>query len=170
MASQPKNILLILSDQQRLDSIGAYGAALGGTPNVDALAARGVRFTQAYTPCTVCSPARASILSGVYPHQHGVTANGGVFRQELPNLARSLLAREYRLGFSGKWHIDDTYGPTHFGFHANDWLGYSHPAGGVYLRSFARSCRYPVNHYLEYLAERGLAVPELEEEIGRAHV
>lgn len=165
MASNPKNILLILTDQQRMDSLGAYGAALGGTPNVDALAARGVRFTQAYTPCTVCSPARASILSGVYPHQHGVTENGGVFRRELPNLARSLLAQQYRLGFSGKWHIDDTYGPTQFGFHANDWLGYSHPAGGVYLRSFARSCKYPVNHYLEYLAERGLAVPTLEDAV-----
>ena len=170
MPSEPKNIVLIFPDQQRMDSIAAYGAALARTPVIDALAARGMRFTQAYTPCTVCSPARASLFSGLYPHQHNVTANGAPYRRELPNLASALLAQGqngpgYRLGYIGKWHIDDTFGPSHFGFEANDWLGYAHPAGGIYLRSFRNSCRNPVNHYLEYLRERGLATPTLEETV-----
>ena len=161
------NILFILTDQQRMDSLGAYGAALAKTPVVDGLAARGGRVEQAYTPCTVCSPARASLLSGLYPHQHGVTRKGGVYNLGVPDLAAALHDVGYRLGYTGKWHIDDTYGPTHFGFEANDWLGYSYPAGGIYTRFLAGTCLYPVNHYIEYLRERGIDVPTIEDAIYR---
>lgn len=163
MAKRKKNILFILTDQQRQDSIGAYGAELAATPVLDNLAAAGTLFTQAYTPCTVCSPARASVFSGLYPFQHGVVRNSANFRLDVPNLAAPLRAAGYRLGYAGKWHIDDVYGPTHFGFEANDWLGYSHPAGDLYMRSFRKSCKYPVNHYAEYLTDQGLAMPTLEE-------
>lgn len=163
--SSKKNILFILTDQQRRDSLGCYGAELANTPVLDALAARGVVFNQAYTPCTVCSPARASVLTGLYPHQHGVTRNSADIDISLPTVAGSLHEAGYRLGFTGKWHVDDVYGPTHYGFVANDWLGYSHPAGGVYMRSFRNSCRYPINHYLEYLTAQGLDVPELEDTV-----
>ncbi|MDF1512737.1 MAG: sulfatase-like hydrolase/transferase [Anaerolineae bacterium] len=163
MEKRKKNIVFILTDQQRQDSIGAYGAELALTPVVDKLAARGTRFTQAYTPCTVCSPARASLFSGLYPFQHGVVRNSADFRLDVNNLAAPLIEAGYRLGFTGKWHIDDVYGPTHFGFKANDWLGYSHPAGDLYMRSFRKSCKYPVNHYLEYLKDRGLDIPMLED-------
>jgi arylsulfatase A-like enzyme len=165
MSNQPKNVLVIMSDQQRWDSLGCCGAALARTPVLDDLAARGVRFTQAFTTSTVCSPARASFFTGLYPHQHKVVANGSDLDLSLPNLAGALLHQGYRLGYTGKWHIDDTYGPTHFGFEANDWLGYSHPAGGIILRSFANSCKYPVNHYVEYLKERGLDLPTMEETV-----
>ena len=167
MSPTRPNILLIMSDQQRLDSIGAYGSALANTPALDALSARGVRFSQAYTPCTVCSPARASVFTGLYPHQHGVTANGGVLNPGLPNLAGSLLKEGYRLGYAGKWHVDDVFGPSHFGFHANDWMGYAHPAGGVYMQSFTNSWKNANNYYVEYLYDRGLEMPELEEAIFR---
>jgi arylsulfatase A-like enzyme len=166
MPEQP-NILLILTDQQRVDSLGAYGGRMAHTPVADALAARGVRFTQAYTPCSVCSPARASVLTGLYPHQHGVMANGDGLKPGLPNMAERLTAANYRLGYAGKWHIDDTFGPTHFGFHANDWLGYAHPAGGVYMKSFKGSWRGPINHYVEYLYDRGLEMPTLDEQLYR---
>ncbi|MBC7237034.1 MAG: sulfatase-like hydrolase/transferase, partial [Chloroflexi bacterium] len=165
MERERKNILVIMTDQQRWDSLACSGAGLAHTPAIDALAARGMRFTQAYTPVTVCSPARASFFTGLYPHQHKVIANSADLDLQAPNLARRLLTQGYRLGYTGKWHIDDVYGPTHFGFEARDWLGYSHPAGGVILRSFAHSCKYPVNHYLEYLKERGLEVPHLEEAV-----
>jgi arylsulfatase A-like enzyme len=165
MSSESANILLIMSDQQRMDSIGAYAAELARTPTLDGLARRGTRFTQAYTPVTVCSPARASVFTGLYPFQHNVVRNGARLCLDLPNLATALLHAGYRLGYAGKWHIDNTYGPTYFGFHADDWLGYAHPAGGIYLRSFRDSRRNPVNHYLEYLAERGLPIPTLEEAV-----
>lgn len=114
MSKNRKNILLIFTDQQRMDSLGVYGAKLADTPVLDSLAERGVRFSQAYTPCTVCSPARASLFSGLYPHQHNVTRNGGIFSRELSNIAHSLTQAGYRLGYTGKWHLDDEYGPTHF--------------------------------------------------------
>ena len=167
MSAKRKNILFVLTDQQRMDSIGAYGAKLAETPVLDALAQRGVLFSSAYTPCSVCSPARASLLSGLYPHQHKVIRNGGVYTRDLPNVAQALIQAGYRLGYTGKWHIDNVYGPTHFGFEANDWLGYSYPAGGIYARFLAGTCLYPVNHYMEYLKERGIAVPELEGAIYR---
>jgi choline-sulfatase len=152
-----------MTDQQRMDSLGVYGGGAGRTPILDDLAAGGMRFDQAYTPCTVCSPARASVFTGRYPFEHGVVRNGADLRLELPNLAGSLREAGYRLGYTGKWHVDDVYGPTHFGFRANDWLGYSHPAGDLYMRSFHGSCKYPVNHYHEYLKARGMALPALED-------
>jgi arylsulfatase A-like enzyme len=163
MSAPHKNILLIMTDQQRMDSLGVYGGGAGRTPVLDDLAAGGMRFDQAYTPCTVCSPARASLFTGRYPFEHGVVRNGADLRLELPTLAGSLREAGYRLGYTGKWHVDDVYGPTHFGFRANDWLGYSHPAGGLYMRSFRNSCKYPVNHYHEYLKARNLAMPSLED-------
>ena len=69
---RPPNIVLILFDWARRDALGVYSDKNVSTPNIDRLAQRGVRFDNAYTPSTLCSPARASIISGLYPHAHGV--------------------------------------------------------------------------------------------------
>ena len=69
---RPPNIVLILLDWGRRDALGVYSDKDVTTPHMDALAERGVRFDNAYTPATLCSPARASILTGLYPHAHGV--------------------------------------------------------------------------------------------------
>lgn len=61
------NILLIMTDQHRYDTLGCYGASTCRTPNIDDLAARGVRFDAAYTPTSPCSPARAALFTGLYP-------------------------------------------------------------------------------------------------------
>jgi arylsulfatase A-like enzyme len=108
----PPNILLILTDQHRLSAVGAYGNTPCQTPHIDHLAAEGVQFDNAYTTCPVCSPARATIMTGQYPHTHGVTANIHelgcsvhelVDRPEL--LSRRLQAAGYSLGYTGKWHL-----------------------------------------------------------------
>jgi arylsulfatase A-like enzyme len=70
------NVLLITTDQQRADSIGAYGNPVCETPNLDALAAAGTRFDAARTQNPLCQPVRATILTGTYPSTHGVTCNG----------------------------------------------------------------------------------------------
>jgi arylsulfatase A-like enzyme len=70
------NVLLITTDQQRADSIGAYGNTVCQTPNLDQLAAEGTRFAAARTQHMLCQPARATILTGTYPSTHGVTCNG----------------------------------------------------------------------------------------------
>jgi arylsulfatase A-like enzyme len=72
--SNRPNILLILTDQHRL-SLGGYGPTPCRTPNLDRLAAEGVRFETAYTCFPVCSSARASIMTGLWPHAHGICAN-----------------------------------------------------------------------------------------------
>ena len=64
------NIVLFLTDQLRRDSLGCYGNEICRTPHIDRLAREGVQFDQAYTTSPVCSPARASLLSGLYPHNH----------------------------------------------------------------------------------------------------
>ena len=76
MPSDRPNILVLMTDQQRYDTVSAYGLnPICRTPHVDRLAQNGVLFTHAFTPTAICSPARASFYTGLYPHKHGVTAN-----------------------------------------------------------------------------------------------
>ena len=75
MGSKQPNILYIVSDQQRYDTLACNGNPLIRSPNLDRLAADGVRFSNAYTVCATSSPARASMLTGMYPHRHGMLNN-----------------------------------------------------------------------------------------------
>lgn len=101
--SQRPNILLIMTDQQRGDCLGIDGHPCLQTPNMDALAADGVRFRRAYTTCPICIPARRSLLSGLHPGQHGMV--GYVDGQEweppatLPGLLRDA---GYHTGLVGR--------------------------------------------------------------------
>ena len=114
MGRDRPNILLLLTDQQRFDSLGCNGAPVCKTPAVDLIAETGMRFTNAYTPIALCSPARGSLLTGLYPHNHGQLANMGNFNSVFDTqiLGRpsypSILSREgYRVGFVGKWHLPE---------------------------------------------------------------
>lgn len=145
-SSSRPNILLILTDQHRLSAVGCYGETPCQTPNLDHLAAEGTRFTTAYTACPVCSPARASVMTGQYPHEHGVCSNVhnlGCSTHELPDgpdlLSRRLQHLGYRCGYTGKWHLgtgaDRVFGapvdpalPTTRGFEGQDFPG--HGGGG----------------------------------------
>jgi arylsulfatase A-like enzyme len=71
-ASQP-NILFILVDDYRIKDVGIESSTFCETPNIDALARSGMRFTQGYSACAVCRPSRASIMLGQYPTRHGIT-------------------------------------------------------------------------------------------------
>ena len=105
------NVLLITTDQQRADTLGVEGSPLGATPNLDAFAAQGARFSGARTQNPLCQPARASILTGTYPSTHGVTCNG----IDLPDDAversvATLLQRAgHRTAIIGKAHFATTY-------------------------------------------------------------
>jgi len=121
-ASPRPNILLILADDLGFSDLGCYGGEIR-TPNLDALAADGLRFTQFYN-ATRCCPSRASLLTGLYPHQAGVgamTGNQGVpgYRGSLqPNtatLAEILRHAGYRTFMVGKWHLAKP-GPVERGF------------------------------------------------------
>lgn len=104
-ASRP-NIVLIISDQFRWDCIGALGInPMNLTPNLDAMAQRGVIFRNAFCNQPVCAPARASIFTGQYPARHGVWHNGLGLSKDAATLAGTLRQNGYSANYIGKWHL-----------------------------------------------------------------
>ncbi|MFP3896689.1 MAG: sulfatase-like hydrolase/transferase [Anaerolineales bacterium] len=162
------NILLILTDQQRYDTLGCYDAETCRTPHLDALAQRGVRFSSAYTAAVACSPSRAMLFTGLYPHKNHVESNNQTLNPEIPNLAGELRRAGYNLGYAGKWHLDNSRVASQYGFEGKDFPGYGYPpAGGVieglhYHRGrVTNGVSNITTHYEDYLASHGLEPPEL---------
>lgn len=100
------NILLICTDQQRFDALSASGNPEIDTPNLDRLAADGALFENCYVQSPVCAPSRASLMSGMYLHSHGLYANGVQIPAEVPLLPEALADSGYDCGLVGKWHLD----------------------------------------------------------------
>lgn len=109
MGDRPKNILFLWTDQQRPDTIGAYRGAGGdagpATPALDRLATSSTLFERAYCSQPVCSPSRASVLTGLFPHSHGVFSNSILLPTSVPTLAELLRPAGYACGYIGKWHL-----------------------------------------------------------------
>lgn len=114
------NILFILSDQHRFDCLGPSAPAR--TPNLDRLAAEGVRFDEAYTPLPSCCPARASLLTGLRPEAFGELWNYDItlpvpcLTPDVPTWPHALRDAGYRTRFIGKWHVSPDHPPTDFGY------------------------------------------------------
>ncbi len=116
--SAPPNVIVILSDDMGFSDIGCYGGEIA-TPNLDALAAGGLRFTQFYN-CGRCCPTRASLLTGLYPHQtgvgdmmndQGVDGYRGNLNAQCRTIAEVLRPAGYRNYAVGKWHVTRHAGP-----------------------------------------------------------
>ncbi|MDT8300889.1 MAG: sulfatase [Sedimentisphaerales bacterium] len=145
-ASGPKkklNFVFILIDDLGWTDLGCYGSSFYETPNIDKLASEGMRFTEAYAACPVCSPTRGSIMAGKYPARLGITQwIGGsqkpteyADRLELEEvtIAEVLKGQGYATGFVGKWHLSPreadiraNFYPDKQGFDVNiggDWSG-----------------------------------------------
>lgn len=103
-ASQP-NLLLITTDQQRADSLGVYGNQVCRTPTLNRLGQDGVILDRAYVTNPICMPSRASLLTGLLPHRHGVWANGVRLPEETRTLAHDLAEAGYRTAVIGKAHL-----------------------------------------------------------------
>ena len=106
-AERPPNLLFILTDQHRRDAVGAYGNPLIRTPHLDALARRGVLFESAYVTQPLCTPSRASLLTGLYPHTHGAGLNNAALSPDRRILVEMLPPGAYRSAWFGKWHLGD---------------------------------------------------------------
>ncbi len=104
------NILLICTDQHRYDAVGCYGNDVIETPALDGFARQGVVFDRCYTQSPVCAPGRASMLTGVFPHAHGLWANGVTFPGRHPLLGRILADRGYDCGLAGRFHLSAAIG------------------------------------------------------------
>ncbi len=104
-AWRPKNILFLWTDEQRPDTIGAYGNPRISTPNLDRLAQGAVVFEQAYCAQPVCTPSRGTVLTGLYPHSHGATHNNVPLPENVPTIAELLRPYSYVCGYVGKWHL-----------------------------------------------------------------
>lgn len=103
------NVLLIQADQFRWDCLGAAGHPDVRTPNLDRLAADGVRYTEAFCPLPICTPSRYSLLTGLYPHQHGGWTNHATLSPALDTFPRALRRAGYRTAAVGKMHFTPTY-------------------------------------------------------------
>jgi N-acetylglucosamine-6-sulfatase len=109
-----------MSDDQRFDFMGCAGHPYLQTPAMDSLARDGIRFTNAFTPIPLCAPARASHLSGLYPHRHGVIHNFRPMNPDVLTWPEALRAAGYRTGLVGKIHFGG--GAPHPGF--EHWVSF----------------------------------------------
>lgn len=132
-SAKPKrpNVVFILTDDQRADAIGCHEKPLLGlkTPHIDRIAREGVRFRNMFCTTSLCSPSRASFLTGLYAHAHGVRDNFTDLPQERPNVARRLKDEGYATAYVGKWHMGEDRDEPRPGF--DYWA--SHKGQGKYL-------------------------------------
>ena len=104
-ADKRPNVLLIMTDQQPISMVGAYGNPLAKTPSIDRLAREGMRLDGVHIAAFACSPSRASYWTGRYPHHHGIVVNDVVLSEDTPTLGSVLHAAGYQTAFVGKWHL-----------------------------------------------------------------
>ena len=107
-----RRIVLIMTDTQRTDMLGCYGNRDMHTPNLDRLAAQGLRFDRAYTCQPVCGPARAALFTGLFPHSNGGWTNSVALAANVKTVGQRLHDQGVRCAYIGKWHLD---GGDYFG-------------------------------------------------------
>lgn len=140
--AKPPNILFVLTDDQRYDEMGFMNPVLE-TPNMDALAERGVHFSNAFVTTSLCSPSRASILTGMMMHNHGVIDNNRPLPQGLELFPARLQAAGYQTAFVGKWHMGGEISEPREEF--DYWVSF--PGQGTYYptNAFGRTTLLNVN-------------------------
>ncbi|MCX8229122.1 MAG: sulfatase-like hydrolase/transferase [Planctomycetota bacterium] len=104
-SSAPPNILFLYSDDHASAAVSAYSKTLTHTPNIDRLAAEGMKFTQAFCTNAICGPARAVVLTGKHSHINGFLDNTDQFNGDQPTFPKMLQAEGYETAVIGKWHL-----------------------------------------------------------------
>ncbi len=158
MSRQP-NILIFISDQQRTDTMACYGNDWIQSPHMDALSERSFLFENTYVTQAVCTPARGSLMTGLYPHSHGCVVNNIRLRDETRSIAE-MLPDTYRKAHFGKWHLGDDVFCQH-GF--DEWAS----------TEDGRRLRYtkpepPFSSYHQWLVEQGFE-PQAKLASGETH-
>lgn len=138
VSKRPLNLIIFLPDQQRVDTLACYGNEKIHAANLNKLAADSVVFHRPYVTQPVCSPSRASLMTGLWPHTTGCTNNGFPVDRKIAMLPQ-LLSDQYCAGYIGKWHLRDQP-PTERGF--QEWVSVE-----------------GVSDYSQYLVKKGV-VPD----------
>jgi arylsulfatase A-like enzyme len=125
----PPNVVVVVTDDQCWNAMSCSGHPFLRTPNIDRLAHEGARFINAFCTTSLCSPSRASMLSGLYAHAHRVLDNFTEFPTSLPSYPRRLQEGGYETGYIGKWHMGEGNDEPRPGF--DYWM--SHQGQGNYF-------------------------------------
>lgn len=171
MAAAPRpprpNVVLVVTDQQRYDTIRWLGNGLIRTPNLDRLCAEGMAFERAYCTNPLCSPSRASLLTGLLPSQHGCWNVGVPLSPAVPTLPTLLAAQGYRTAAVGKLHLEPCLAPgspeapprIYDWEHFRRWHGPYHGFADCHLAiGHTREPHAAGMHYGLWLREQGVDV------------
>src|SRR5437899_3612923 len=120
--AKPRNVVLIVADDHRHDALGCAGHPFLKTPNLDALARRGAPLRNAFVTTSLCSPSRASILTGLYAHRHRVIDNNNPVPPGMTFFPQYLQAAGYETAFIGKWHMGSESDDPQPGF--DHWVSF----------------------------------------------
>ena len=140
-ASERPNVVVVMMDDLGFGDLGCYGGEIR-TPNIDALAAGGWRFRRFYN-ASRCCPTRASLMTGMYPHQVGLAGMGKDLSRDAATVAELLKTGGYQTAMVGKWHLSETapIGGKGNGAEQFAWLNHQ----GDFDRPFAKRETYPIN-------------------------
>jgi len=139
------NLLFLFTDEQRYDTLAAYGNRQIQMPNLDRLAEQSFVFDRAYVTQPICTPSRGSLMTGLWPHTHGCTKNNVPLRAMTPCLPEMLPAGRYATGYNGKWHLGDEVFAQH-GFQA--WCSTEDQYRRHYSPGTDKSARSSYHHFL----------------------
>jgi arylsulfatase A-like enzyme len=168
--SEKRNVLFIITDQQRYDHLGCSGNAILKTPNIDKLSSEGVHFTNAFCTNPMCMPNRATLLTGLYPNVHGVRSNGMILSKDIPTITQTLVKRGWHTAAFGKLHHQFNVAPYKpyykssecfqdwvFPDSTNNFVGENFPIpyyGYLEVETVLGHGACLCGHYLDWLEER----------------
>ena len=149
------NLLFIWTDEQRADTMAAYGNTKIHSPNLNSLASESVVFEKAYVTQPVCTPNRSAVMAGLWPHTSGCTRNNIPLPRDIRCLGELLNDPDYRTAYMGKWHLGDEIFAQH-GF--EQWTSIEDGYTSYYGEGRDRSKRSDYHHFLigkSYKPDRG---------------
>jgi arylsulfatase A-like enzyme len=144
-ADKLPNLLVIQTDEQRPDTMAAYGNTKIHTPNMDRLAKDSFVFERAYVVQPVCTPSRSAMLTGFWPHTTGLTTNNIPLPRDTRCLPELIGGKEYRTAHMGKWHLGDEIFPQH-GF--QEWVSIEDGYAAYFQHAGDRNARSSYHQFL----------------------
>jgi N-acetylglucosamine-6-sulfatase len=151
---KPRNVVFVLTDDHRYDAMGFMGHPFLETPHLDSLASNGVHLKNAFVTTSLCSPSRASILTGLYTHKHRVIDNNRLVPEGTLFFPQYLQGAGYKTGFIGKWHMGGAHDDPRPGF--DHWISFR--GQGNYLPP---GPKYTLNVNGERVKQKGYITDEL---------